>query len=230
MSMSNMTEGRGWLLVVLCVGLCKAGLVMNSSAQATASKPAHLVLAAQRVDGHIAEFRRARDPEELGRGLAALNAIDVGPEQSESRDFVLGQLCRVFQEVDANLDPNFDLRDPPLLNLAPAEFGGLGYRAGIDPSVIKEPDVRRRYEEAVAKNRKKAEMFAFQVPLARVEKQCTEKFVSLTADRLATRPEGDRQRELTALLRSDLLSASRKVKLRAAILKGCQALREPARH
>jgi len=54
-------------------------------------------------------------------------------------------------------DPNFDLQDVPMINVAPPP--GAGVPAGGSPSDIKDPALRAEYERAIALNRAKIARF-----------------------------------------------------------------------
>ncbi len=60
-----------------------------------------------------------------------------------------------WRRLNSEIDRNFNVNEPPLLNVPPAG----PYPSGIAPDGIKDPQLRARYEAAVQANKQKIERF-----------------------------------------------------------------------
>lgn len=64
---------------------------------------------------------------------------------------------RAWKRLVDSIDPNWDPNDKPLLNVPPPPNTTIS--AGASPKHIKDPKLRAEYEEAIEKNRQKAERY-----------------------------------------------------------------------
>lgn len=70
---------------------------------------------------------------------------------------------RGLQRLDREIDKNFDVNDAPIANIS--QLPNTGLPSGVEPSAIKDPKLRKEYEIALAKNKKKAQYFNRQYKL-----------------------------------------------------------------
>ena len=76
----------------------------------------------------------------------------------------------MLQIIDAAQAVDFDPNDWPAANIAPpVGKSGILYDSGITPESIKNPDDRKAYEAALAKNSLKAKRFSFQTDLIKMK-------------------------------------------------------------
>jgi hypothetical protein len=87
---------------------------------------------------------------------------------------LLGQISRVR-------NTHFDFKAPENMYYAnvappldPSNPRTFSYEAGTDPRYIKEPDIRKAFEETIQKNHQKALRFGFELRLKRLDEECNE--------------------------------------------------------
>jgi hypothetical protein len=119
----------------------------------------------------LAQFDLTGDPVRLENAIRCLEHIhsleELDPDRSAARREVTVLWLAVLAALQRAKDPAFDPNDRPMANMVPAP----GYPSGVDPKSITEPDVRARYEAALAKNRQKAEMYRIQARLRFLEER-----------------------------------------------------------
>ncbi len=77
----------------------------------------------------------------------------------------------ILQAARKEIDADYNFDTPPELSIAP-----LGpYPSGIAPESIKEPEIRKEYEKAIAKNKEKAKEYNFQYKLREMERSLSRK-------------------------------------------------------
>lgn len=90
--------------------------------------------------------------------------VDDSISLKDTTNMKLKLLFLFLNTVDKNYDKNFDFDDVPSLNIAPQG----AYPSGIAPETIKEPKIRKQYEEDIKKNAIKSENYSFQFKLQRL--------------------------------------------------------------
>jgi hypothetical protein len=165
----------------------------------------------------LKEFETEREPERLREAWVALDNVILAQEEDTQTRAALRKDClylrlQMFRLVDRFLDPNFDAKDVPYLNIAPPPTrDGIAYDSGVDPSEIKDPETRAAYEKALAENRAKAEYHRLQIGLRRVDERITpstEAFI-----RNAYRAVSGDQTELTTAIDEVIENPRRKADL-----------------
>ena len=131
----------------------------------------------------ILEGRQENDIRPLKQVVAQLAALR-NYEDSDIDQWPLvrkahaGVWIQTLETVNKLVDQDFDFDDVPKINIAPSG----PYPSGISPEAIKEPEIRRQYEEDIAKNEKKAQQYAFQYKVLKIQKSLsrdTENFLIL---------------------------------------------------
>jgi hypothetical protein len=74
-----------------------------------------------------------------------------------------------WHRLDNAIDPTWDPNDLPMLNVAPPE--GVSGFAGMPPELIKDADLRAKYEEAIERNKEKIRMRNEQLKLRSIKRQ-----------------------------------------------------------
>lgn len=101
-------------------------------------------------------------------------------------------LLRLMTALHRSIDRNWDAQDVPQINIAPP--GGLeGGRAGMDPASIKNPELRRQYEEAIRENAEKAERYRLQKGLRKLRDQWTKRLFVVVRTHFDLAEETDRE-------------------------------------
>ena len=80
---------------------------------------------------------------------------------------------QLLDQVDQTRNLNFDFNNHanwPFANIAPS---GFRYNSGVDPAVIKEPEIRRGYEKAIDENNAIAARLDFERQLKRQDEELT---------------------------------------------------------
>jgi len=116
---------------------------------------------------------------------------------------------KILATIDKHLDPNFNETNANFsLNVIPPPDGGVQYSSGVDPSVIKDPIARAKYQAMLKTNRENAESYGFQSSLQRINKQANFG-VEIFLKSFYTSSESDK-RELNEILDQSKLSSLRK--------------------
>ena len=134
--------------------------------------------------------------------------LGIAPDAQTRRRFT-ARWIKAWTQIEAVIDPDFDPRDKPMLNVRPP-LGG--HRAGIDPREIEDAEERAAYEEALAENQRKVAYHAEQNEYRRVLGKLRPRLIREIAAAYANTPEGRAElRELLdplpQLLRDEILSA-----------------------
>lgn len=120
--------------------------------------------------------------QELGRQIEHLapNVMGNLADWRRAREARLRLHLVMLRTVAKMMDPAFDPKDVPFLNVAPPP--GASISAGASPSAIKDPKMRREYEKAIAKNDEKAKYYSMQRELRKFDKAWFAKTVRFISD------------------------------------------------
>jgi hypothetical protein len=184
------------------VTLAMTGIAMLATAHV--SKGANSMTENQnnlnRAHSAIKEFRAEMEPERLREAYMALENVvpsqehDAGTREAVRKDCLYLWL-RILDVIDHLLDPKFDPNDVPELTVQPPpNSDGTAYPAGADPSLIKDPQARARYEKAIEANRVKARNRRLQFGLRRLNQSVPERAESFIRNWYTT--SANDQREL----------------------------------
>jgi hypothetical protein len=91
--------------------------------------------------------------------------------------------------LDDSFDKNFDFSDLPYENIAP----NGPYTSGIDPKHIVEPNIRKDYEERLAKNTQRAYEFNIQSPLQYLLEETLKEVDKIVHVTYAREPRADQE-------------------------------------
>jgi hypothetical protein len=138
----------------------------------------HMADNVQRALAHIDAFEKNRDADELREATNILTSTDISlaPSSQERmglRHAVFHAWLRLLNLLDATLDPAFQPAAKPALGQLPPGEAGLPYASGTKPEDIKDPVLRKKYEESIEKNRQKSAAYGLQVKLRRVNETAT---------------------------------------------------------
>jgi len=119
----------------------------------------------------ILEGRQENDIQSLKQVVAQLATLrNFGDPEIDQWPLVrkahAGVWIQTLETVNKLVDQDFDFDDVPKIGIAPTG----PYPSGISPEAIKEPEIRRQYEEDIAKNEKKAQQYAFQYKVLKIQK------------------------------------------------------------
>lgn len=143
-----------------------------------------------------------------------LFARDLFPKTwSRYRRLAAEVLIHTWQRISASLDKDFDTDDKPFINLAPPRETGLP--SGVAPKAIKDPILRKKYEQAIADNAKKAKYYSEQSQLRMLDKHFSEKAERYLRE-IYTRPPVALD-ELVQLLDPDVLGKDTVERLLASV-------------
>lgn len=117
---------------------------------------------------HLAVFKKTHDVMPLSTAISLAGAMPgkVSPAplvgQPPAKD-KLSLWFAIFDAMDAEIAPDFTPNDLPQLTVAPPPEAGLP--AGVAPSGITDPAMRKKYEDALAANDLKNQRFSHQYAL-----------------------------------------------------------------
>jgi len=125
------------------------------------------------IDARLDISRGPISVDDLSQIGKEIEGLQVG-ERSKSgqwsvqRRSKLELWLKAINAVDQMLDPAFNPSDVPQMNIA---LPGVPMDSGVDPSAIKDPTLRARYEKALKENAAKAERYRVQTRLRKIDTQ-----------------------------------------------------------
>ncbi|HME20425.1 MAG TPA: hypothetical protein VKI44_03540 [Acetobacteraceae bacterium] len=171
------------------------------------------------VAASLAEYdgnRNLGDLQEAGDLAARYDGeLLTDPVEAHARGAQrLANWAAIFARFKRDLDPAFDPEEPPLIRIAPPGPEGQKYMPGVDPKFVKDPVLREKYIEAIAKNRELIRAYSFLSKLNDLHEVILEKAEDSVAD--AVESLGLEPEEIVAILQSADLRPSDQQALIAA--------------
>lgn len=111
----------------------------------------------------LAAFKKTHDVSSLSTAISLADAMPSIVLPAPPAKDKLALWFAIFDAMDAEIAPDFNPDDLPELTVAPPLEAGLP--AGVAPSSIKDPAVRKKYEDALAANGLKNQRFSYQYAL-----------------------------------------------------------------
>ena len=170
-----------------------------------------------KADAALKQFETEMDPERLREAYLALENVIVVEERDSARRSSLRRdsldlWLHMLDLIDRFLDPQFDPNDVPELRVQPPpDSDGKTYPAGSDPTLIKDPQSRAKYEKAIAANLAKANNYRLQINLRRLNQSIPERAESFIHKSYASTPED--QKELRSAIDKIIKNPARKAYL-----------------
>ena len=150
------------------------------------------------IDKEVADqlriFDETKDPSALMKSSQLIEVLEPGKELDEKqrtqiRAKKLSLWLSLLNRIDRERDPAFDADDVASRSVAVPKVKGIRLRSGMDPKDIKDPNVRRQYEEALAKNTEKAKKYALQTHLLKLDERLTQRVGVYIAEAYSNAPE-----------------------------------------
>ncbi len=167
-----------------------------------------------RVTKLLKTFEGDKDPHALEQAaeLVVARQVDKALEPRERREHLTRLWFSVLNHLDRHRDPNFNYDDVPELSVAPPLGPGMPSISGMDPQSVTDPVLRRDYEEAIERNRQKAERYRFQKQLQKVDRRFSRQLEAYLRSAYSQSP-ADVQ-ELSHSIENQVESAKRKNELK----------------
>jgi hypothetical protein len=169
------------------------------------------------IESRLGDFKTKREINDL---RAALNLLlTVSPSETAPaavRTFDLEKTkawFHWFELSDAAKDKSFNPKKLPLLNMTVP--GSDEYPSGISPKVVRESDLRQKYEEALAENRRYALEFGFQYQLRSLDERADDGIQTFLHKAASSAPE--LRSKIQDLLNSSNLSIERKQQFKSLL-------------
>lgn len=139
-------------------------------------------------------------------GVVLPDSSDTVRYQAVRNETLLGWLG-LLAAIDEAWDPDFDPEDVPLLHvLPPPDAGGVRFPPGVDPSALKGASARAEYEESLNANNAKAERYAVQTKLRRLEESLMPRVVAFTKSAFSAK---EARKELKIAVEAKIKSPAR---------------------
>ncbi len=122
------------------------------------------------------------------KNLNASGQKVTGKEWQVLRSLICEYRFHLWRRIEQTLDPSWDPADVAYMNLP---VPGGNYFSGVAPEVIKEPEIRSRYEAALEANRKKAERNNLQYSIRRLQSRYLPRLTEAIADAYRMQPVSD---------------------------------------
>jgi len=85
-----------------------------------------------------------------------LLAVQGGEQRAEARLQTWQTWVFILVRIDAVKDPDFDPNDPPVTKVSPRAIPGAHpYMPGVPPEMVRDPQIRAEYEQAIKQNNEK---------------------------------------------------------------------------
>lgn len=166
------------LFFIATIGLFFSGVCGENYGEKTMKKLTikELELQSNIISIDMKTFEEQEDILVLSKVVNTLKTLD-SYEKPETNEWVtvrnsLAELwIRIIRMIDAKIDYEFNIDDVPEMNIvAPG-----AYPSGISPTYIKEPELRKQYEQAIATNKRKADKYLFQIELRKIKREIFKK-------------------------------------------------------
>ena len=172
------------------------------------------------VAAHLGAYDKTHAPLELQEAADAAARFD-GATWPDAQANLYAARARVadwvaiLARVKRDLDPAFDPKNPPSMNISPPGEFGDQYAPGVNPRDVKDPAMRAAYIEAIAKNQQRIEHFTTDVKLAEAQTVVRERAARSIHDARTTLGLSAEEASAT-ISQADLLPADRAALLAAA--------------
>jgi hypothetical protein len=147
-----------------------------------------------RVQRLLGVFEKAKDPYALESAAELVESLAAGDDEEPRarqarRAHQLDLWLSVLNHLDRHRDPHFDFADEPDLAVAPPVAAGAISLTGMESKAVQDPALRREYEEAIERNREKAERYRFQDQLRRLHERLTRRAEAFITSAYSPSPE-----------------------------------------
>ncbi|MDD5482687.1 MAG: hypothetical protein PHP98_03415 [Kiritimatiellae bacterium] len=149
---------------------------------------------AKEIDSNLVRFHKEKDVQIIEqiigsltslRKLDKLNVDEWLTEWPNARRIQAELWFKLHEAVEKEIDKNFDFTSSPQRNIsAPGS-----YPSGVAPESIKEPELRKEYEKALAENKKKIDEHNFQYRLRKLEEDISYKLECFLVEVYSQPPE-----------------------------------------
>jgi hypothetical protein len=143
--------------------------------------------------------------------------LQPGEDSREWRRDELSLWLRMVAKAHSASNRNSAPDDKPSRSIAPSSTSGVVYDSGVDPNAIKDPNVRKEYEQRLAENSQKAQQARFQSELQRLPEGWTAELKSHVSTQYSA--SGEDVAEIDAVLSQHVSDDEFRSRLRASLLK-----------
>jgi hypothetical protein len=128
------------------------------------------------VSEQLKSFEATKSLGDIEKAFQAADAITPNTAKDENarkrlRSAKLSSWLAILNDVDKAEDATFDPKDVPAATVAPPPSERVVLDSGIDPASVRDPAVRKAYEDAIAANRQKAERYKLQTGLRALDER-----------------------------------------------------------
>ena len=174
-----------------------------------------------RVQASLQAFKASKSIRDLQAAADTLEAEEPDPSSSvtaraQARNTMLHGWLGLFEAIDQNEDPTFNLGDmnqlAALSLTPPLEADGTRMPSGADPSDIKDPIARAAYQKEIDENNKKGARVIFQSTLRNIDQVAMAEVRGMLSG--LRPPNGEDVPALTGLINGTAISSVRKARLK----------------
>lgn len=171
----------------------------------------------QEVANRLNDFEKTKNLDALVKASELIENMN-GSKRSDLRQFRAARLRKlnlwlaVLNHIDKETDPHFNPADVPFLTVPPPSIPGVVLDSGISPKDIKDPQARRRCEEAIEQNRKKTQRYNYQYDLMKMNEKLSRKVEAYILSSYSGSP--DDVREVTESVDKYLQNEKRRTRLK----------------
>ena len=177
----------------------------------------------KQVGERIAEFHKKKDLDELRRAASAIENLNIyelpdAAKRQAARKSVLSAWLAVLDAIDTETDPRFNPADVPAMRVTvPADAARDANAPFTSPATVTDPEVRRRYDQAAAKNADKTRRYVFQKELAQLNKQLSKRAETFIGSAFLKSPES--AKVMDEAVRTHVRNAARAASLKALVAR-----------
>ncbi|OQA80879.1 MAG: hypothetical protein BWY31_03881 [Lentisphaerae bacterium ADurb.Bin242] len=161
-------------LTMLSIALSSIQILANSEQNAFNKDSYDMQKEYLVITGKLSNIKKAENLEELQKIHKSIELFKKRADarqkltQKQIRSLKLNLQLILLNTINNNLNSAFNPEDVPKLNIQPPRGCGFAM-AGMSPNTIKDPKLRKEYEEAIRKNSEKAANYNFQTWLRRTK-------------------------------------------------------------
>jgi hypothetical protein len=125
----------------------------------------------EQILSHLSQNTTPDELDNIKRNLIEITK-DLTSQNESHRTIKLMSIqlwLKFFEGLYACVDPNFNEKDAPLMNIAPPS---PKYPSGIAPEAIKEKEIKIKYENMLRDNKKRADKYFSQINLRQTTNEC----------------------------------------------------------
>jgi hypothetical protein len=209
-------------ILVVIVLLTASGVARADFLQQKAEVKTSMADVSGQVTDQLKQFEQTKNPDALERASELIEGMEVLEIQDftgrrEARKKKLELWLSVLSRIDKEIDPSFDPADVPAMSITPPAVPGENTYSGMSPKDIKDPQARRKYEQALEKNQAKTARYSYQRKLMKLNERLSRKAEAYIKRAYLKSPES--AKEVEEVVSKHIQNPARAAKLKQLVAR-----------